>query len=164
MSRMVGTGSPGRSGAARLLLVAAAFAGGAAAGGFGAVLAFEAMGGTGSHARSASAAMENQHLDYVEIDNAFTTNLIDTGRFLQLRIAVSTTGGPATVAALGTHKLAVVSAVLGVLGDLGEADVSGGAAKARLRSKLRATINTVLRQKAGSTGIDEVFLTSLVIQ
>lgn len=145
-----------------ILLVVAAFAGGAAAGGAGAVMAFASMPG-GKHA-AALEPKEKAHLDYVEIDNAFTTNLVDTGRFLQLRIAVSTTGGPATVAALATHKLAIVSAVLGVLGDASEADVSGATAKAKLRRQLRLTIDTVLRQKAGVAGVDEVFLTSLVVQ
>ena len=145
-----------------VLLAVAAFAGGAAAGGTGAVMAFASMpGGKGV---AAAEPKEKAHLDYVEIDNAFTTNLVDTGRFLQLRIAVSTTGGPATVAALATHKLAIVSAVLGVLGDMSEADVSGAAAKAKLRRSLRETIDGVLRQKAGTAGIDEVFLTSLVVQ
>ncbi len=145
-----------------VLLVVAAFAGGAAAGGGGAVMAFASMpGGKGA---AAPEPKEKAHLDYVEIDNAFTTNLVDTGRFLQLRIAVSTTGGPATVAALATHKLAIVSAVLGVLGDASEADVSGAAAKAKLRRELRQIIDTVLRQKAGVAGVDEVFLTSLVVQ
>lgn len=149
-------------GTGRLVLITAAFAGGAAAGGAGAVMAFASMsGGPGAHA---AAKAEPARLEYVEIDNAFTTNLVDTGRFLQLRIAVSTTGGPATVAALTQHKLAVVGAVLGVLGDLSEADVAGGPAKAKLRRKLRETIDAVLRQKAGTAGIDEVYLTSLVVQ
>jgi len=151
-----------RAGAAKLLLVFAAFCGGAAAGGMGAVMAFASMpGDKGGHAE---AKAERAKLEYVEIDNAFTTNLTDTGRFLQLRIAVSTTGGPATLAALTQHKLAVVSAVLGVLGDLAEADVSGAVAKAKLRQRLRQAIDTVLRQKANVAGVDEVFLTSLVVQ
>ena len=150
-----------KASAGRLVLVVLAFAGGAAAGGAGAVMAFTALGGVGGHVAAKAGPAK---LDYVEIDNAFTSNLVDTGRFLQLRIAVSTTGGPATVAALTQHKLAVVGAVLSVLGDLSEADVSGGPAKAKLRRQLRETIDAVLRQKAGTAGIDEVFLTSLVVQ
>ncbi len=152
-----------RGGLVKVLAVAGAFAGGAAVGGAGAVIAFQSLGAAGG-GHDVARPKDKAPLDYVEIDNAFTTNLVDTGRFLQLRIAVSTTGGPATVTALAAHKLAVVSAVLGVLGDLAEADVSGAAAKAKLRAKLRATIDTVLRQKAGAAGIDEVFLTSLVVQ
>ena len=153
----------GKGGAAlKLLLVVAAAGGGAVAGGLGAVAALSGLpAGLTSHA---SPVKEVAPLAYVELDNAFTSNLVDTGRFLQLRIAVSTTGGPATVAALQQHKLAIVSAVLGVLGDLSEVDVSGAPAKAKLRLKLRETIDLVLRQKANTAGIDEVFLTSLVVQ
>lgn len=153
-----------KGGLVKILGVVAAFAGGAAAGGMGAVMAFQSMGGTSKGGHAPAASKEKANLEYVEIDNAFTTNLVDTGRFLQLRIAVSTTGGPATVTALATHKLAIVSAVLAVLGDLGEADVSGGPAKAQLRATLRAAIDGVLKQKAGAAGVDEVFLTSLVVQ
>ena len=154
---------PGKGGAAlKFLLIVAAFGGGAAAGGIGVVTAMGGLpGGSTGHA---SAAKAHEPLAYVELDNAFTSNLVDTGRFLQLRIAVSTTGGPETVAALTQHKLAIVSAVLGVLGDLSEADVAGGPAKAKLRLKLRETVDTVLRQKANTAGVDEVFLTSLVVQ
>ena len=148
-----------------LLLVVAAFAGGAAAGGAGAGIALASLGGMAGkgHAEAPEPAAPKK-LDYVELDTAFTSNLSDTGRYLQLRLAVSTTGGEAVVAALAQHKPAIVSAVIAVLGDLGEADISGAPAKARLKTKLRAAIDEVLRQKANLRGIDEVFLTSLVVQ
>ena len=103
-------------------------------------------------------------VDYVELDNAFTSNLADTGRYLQLRIAVSTAGGLPVTAALTQHKLAIVSAVLAVLGEVGEADVADRAAKTKLRASVRAAINDVLQRKAHITGVDEVFFTSLVVQ
>ena len=152
-------------GMAKIALIGLAFTGGAAAGGAGAGVALASLGGLpGAKPAATAAPRERAKLDYVEIDTAFTSNLTDTGRYLQLRIAVSTTGGPGVVAALGAHKPAVVSAVLGVLGDLAENDIAGHVAKARLKLQLRDAIDTVLRQKAGTGGIDEVFLTSLVVQ
>jgi len=151
-----------RKGGAAVLIVAA-FVGGAAAGGAGAGMALTAFGpAAGGHTKPAATVPHK--LDYVEIDNAFTSNLTDTGRYLQLRIAVSTTGGAPVVAALATHKLAIVSAVLGVLGDLAENDIADRRAKAKLKVQLREAVDTVLRQKAGGGSIDEVFLTSLVVQ
>ncbi len=153
-----------RGGAGKLVLIGLAFVGGAAAGGTGAGIAFASLGGLPGAKATAPVSREAAKLDYVELDTAFTSNLTDTGRYLQLRIAVSTTGGPAVVAALAAHKPAVVSAVLGVLGDLAENDIAGHAAKAKLRGQLRTAIDAVLRQKAKVGGIDEVFLTSLVVQ
>ncbi|QYE34428.1 flagellar basal body-associated FliL family protein [Polymorphobacter sp. PAMC 29334] len=103
-------------------------------------------------------------IEYIEIDNAFTSNLADTGRYLQLRIAVSNTGGPQVTAALAQHKLAIVSAVLAVLGEVGEADVADRAAKTKLRSTIRTAINDVLSRNAHVGGVDEVFFTTLVVQ
>lgn len=163
---------PRRQGLMRVLMLIAMFAAGIAAGGGGAVIALSQLGGiaalTGgatapkAHAEPAPAAPAK--LDYIELENAFTSNLIDTGRYLQLRIAVSTKGGPTVVAAMTEHKLAIVSAILAVLGEAGEADVADRVAKERLRANVRAAINDVLRRKAGTAGVDEVYFTSLVVQ
>lgn len=150
------------------MLILTAFAGGAAAGGSGAVIAVTQLGGLPLAGTKTKAAAKDEatpgKLDYVELDNAFTSNLIDTGRYLQLRIAVSTTGGPVVTAALLKHKLAIVSSVLAVLGEMGDSDIASRAAKDKLRTQVRTAINDVLRRKAGTSGIDEVYFTSLVVQ
>ncbi len=150
---------------AGVFMIIAAFVG-AAAGAGGAIVAIAKLqpGLLGAKAASAPAAAAAQPVDYVELDNAFTSNLADTGRYLQLRIAVSNTGGPPVTAAIAQHKLAIVSAVLAVLGEAREADVADRAAKAKLRGTIRAAINDVLEHKAHVAGIDEVFFTTLVVQ
>lgn len=148
------------SGAAVLLLAAAI---GGAVGG-GAAVVGAGLLGLGGAARHEAAAPLASPVEYIELDNSFTSNLTDTGRYLQLRLAVSTTGGAPVTAALAQHKLAVVSAVLAVLGELGEADIADRAAKDKLRGTVRTAINTVLRRQANVAGVDEVFFTSLVVQ
>lgn len=145
-------------------MVAAAFAG-AAAGSGGALMAVVTLqpGALGAKVAAAPVVAPTPVV-YVELDNAFTSNLADTGRYLQLRIAVSSTGGTPVTAALTQHKLAIVSAVLAVLGEAGEADVADRAAKTKLRASIRNAINDVLSRKAHVGGIDEVFFTSLVVQ
>ncbi|GGI92011.1 hypothetical protein GCM10007973_30280 [Polymorphobacter multimanifer] len=103
-------------------------------------------------------------IEYVEIDTPFTSNLVDTGRYLQVRLSVGTTAGPAVVAAVTRHKPAIISAVLGVLGEATEADVADRAAKDAMRVKVREAINAVLRGRGVAGAVDEVFFTSLVIQ
>jgi len=166
----VATTTPRKGGLGKALVIAAAFAVGAAAAGGGAAYAVLQLGRAPAAAASSSkpaeaaAAAAAAKLDYVELDNAFTSNLVDTGRYLQLKIAVSTTGGAPVMAALAKHRLAVVSAVLAVLSDLGESDIANRAAKDKLRRAVRNAINEVLRHKANVEGIDEVYITSLVVQ
>ena len=154
----------GKAALAKVAVIAVAFAGGAAAGGAGAVMAFASMAPVAKSEHGKTAEHIPSPVAYVEIDNAFTSNLTDTGRYLQLRIAVSTTGGEAVVAALTTHKPAIVAAVLAVLGDCAEADIADRAAKTRLKEQLRKAVDAVLKGKAEGAHIDEVFLTSLVVQ
>lgn len=103
-------------------------------------------------------------LAYVEIDNAFTANLSDSGRFVQLRIAVSTNGGEPVVEAVERHKLAIIAAVIEVLGAATEADLVRTGGRDRLAGAMRRAINDTLQRKAGLGGIDDVYLTSFIIQ
>lgn len=151
-------------GIGKVLLIMLAFVAGAGAGGFGVVMAVSQLGlggGGGGHAAAPVAVMPVQ---YVEIDNPFTSNLVDTGRYLQLRISVSTKGGEPVVAAIAQHKPAIISTVLSVLGELSEIDVADRPAKDKLRARLKTAINEVLAAKGVPGGVDEVFFTSLVVQ
>ena len=103
-------------------------------------------------------------LEYVEIDNSFTSNLRDTGRFMQVKIAVSTQGGKPVVDAVERHKVAIIAAVLGVLADTSEAELSAPNGRDALTRRMRIAINDLLQRKSGIAGIDDVFLTSFVMQ
>lgn len=149
-------------GMAKILFIALAFVAGAGAGGFGAVIGAGKLGVAGGHDEATPAVASA--VEYVEIDTAFTSNLVDTGRYLQVRLSVSTTAGPGVVAAIARHKPALVSAVLSVLGECSEADVADRAAKDKLRGRLLAAINETLAKKNVTPGVDEVFFTSLVVQ
>ena len=82
------------SGIGKTLFIVVASAVGAAAGGFGAVIAAGSLGiGGGGHAE-APAAPAHGPVEYIEIDQAFTSNLSDTGRYLQVRLSISQSGGP----------------------------------------------------------------------
>lgn len=157
-------GKKSRGGGLKALLTPLAFVAGAAAGGFGAAVGVTMYGGGGGGGHAAAPEAAHEPVEYVDVDNAFTSNLVDTGRYLQLRLSVSTTGGEEVVAALGTHKPALVSTVLSVLGELAEADVADRQAKDKLRARLKAAINDALHAKGVPGGIEEVFFTSLVVQ
>jgi flagellar basal body-associated protein FliL len=166
------TSKPAKGGGmGRALFVLLAFVAGAGAGGFGAVLGSGALGlgGIGGAEKAHEEAPASAPVEYVEIENAFTSNLVDTGRYLQVRLSVSTRGGETVVAAIGQHKPALISAVLSVLGECSEADVADRVAKDKLRARLKAVLNDTLKAKGvpgqgGPGAIDEVFFTSLVVQ
>ncbi len=101
---------------------------------------------------------------YLEIDHSFTANLTDTGRFLQLRIAVSTLGGDPVLQAVERHRLAIIAAVLAVLGETGEGEVVAPGGRDALARRMRAAINDVLQRKSGIAGIDDVFIVTFVLQ
>ncbi len=103
-------------------------------------------------------------LEYVPIDNSFTANLKDSGRFIQVKIAISTNGGSPVVEAVERHKVPIIAAVLGVLADTKETDLELPGGRDKLATSMRIVINDVLQRKSGVAGVDEVFITSFVLQ
>jgi flagellar basal body-associated protein FliL len=81
-----------------------------------------------------------------------------------VRLSLSQSGGSGVAAAIARHKPALVSAVLGVLGEAAEADVATREAKDRLRMRLKQAINETLKHNGVVGGIEDVFFTSLVVQ
>ncbi|MFN3591941.1 MAG: flagellar basal body-associated protein FliL [Thermaurantiacus sp.] len=103
-------------------------------------------------------------LEYLEIDNNFTSNMRDTGRFIQIRIAVSTHGGKPVLDAVERHRLAIISVVLNELATTTEAQLNAPGGRDDLTRRIRIAINDLLQRKSGIAGIDDVFLTSFVVQ
>lgn len=103
-------------------------------------------------------------LEYLEIDNNFTSNLKDTGRFIQVRIAVSTHGGRPVLEAVERHRLALISVVLAVLADTSESELAQPGGRDQLARRMRIAINDLLQRKSGIAGIDDVYITSFVVQ
>jgi flagellar basal body-associated protein FliL len=103
-------------------------------------------------------------LSYIELPNSFTANLKDSGRYVQVKIALSTHGGDPVSESVERHKVAIVAATLGVLADTTQADLDAPGGRDRLAGRMRIAINDVLQRKTGAAGIDDVLLTSYVVQ
>lgn len=153
-----------------VLMPILAFVAGAGAGGAGAGLAIMKFmpGAAGSDHDKAEAQAHDPApagpLEYIEIDNAFTSNLADSGRYLQVKLSLSTFGGPDAAKAVEKHRPALVSAVLAALGETTEKDVENTAGKDALRTRLKDVLNTALKGKGEPGLVEEVFFTSLVVQ
>lgn len=103
-------------------------------------------------------------LSYVELPNSFTSNLKGSGQFIQVKIALSTHGGAPVTEAVERHRVAIVAAVLQILADTTPADLEAAGGRDRLTTRMRIGINDVLQRKSGVAGVDDVFLTSFVVQ
>jgi flagellar FliL protein len=146
---------------ARLVVPLVMLVGGAAAGAAGAVFMPTLIP---MPAAETAPEPEVAPLQYVEIPTPYTANLKDTGRFVQVKIAISTQGGQPVVDAVERHRVAIVAEVLGVLTDTSEEQLSTAAGREALTRRMRLGINDVLQRKSGIAGVDDVFLTSFILQ
>ena len=102
--------------------------------------------------------------NYYTMDKDFTSNLRDSPHYVQIGIAVSTPYDDSVIENLKTNEIAVRSAILLVLGDATEDEVTTGDGKKRLAQQLVAAINATLKQKEGFGGISNVYFTNFVVQ
>lgn len=101
---------------------------------------------------------------YYQIPAPFTSNMSDSDAFAQISIAVSTYYDKRVVDAVQTHELAIRSAILLMLAQEQELDLSTPQGKERLQAKLVKIINSVLKDRTGYGGVDNVYFTNFVIQ
>lgn len=101
---------------------------------------------------------------YYQIPQPFTSNMVDTDSYAQISIAVGTYYDARVTQALQTHEMAIRSAILLLLAEQQEMQLATPAGKEALQSKLRDTVNSVLKQKTGYGGVDNVYFTNFVIQ
>lgn len=161
MAEPASTAAPeagGKKSRGKILILAAVVALALGVGG-GAAFAFF---GTGS-ARAERPA-EPKPIQYYEIKNSFTSNLRESDRLIQVKIAVSTTGGEEVLAALERHQPAIVAEVLSSLSSATEEQAESREGRERLGAQFRKDINGVLRRNGVHGEINHVYLTGLVLQ
>ena len=101
---------------------------------------------------------------YYTYDGDFTANLKGSDSLIQVSIAASTRRDGRVLMWQKEHELAIRSAVLAVLADTTEDEVSTIEGKARLQKRLTAAINKVLIDEEGFGGVDDVFFRSFIVQ
>jgi flagellar protein FliL len=103
-------------------------------------------------------------ITYFPVEQAFTANLADGSGFVQMGLSLSTYYDGKVIANIQRQIVPIRSAVLMILSEQDPGVVSTPAGKQMLQRQLTKAINSVLRQKEGFGGIDNVYFTSLVIQ
>lgn len=101
---------------------------------------------------------------YYEFPGNFTTNLLDSRKFLQVAIGVSTQYDETVIQNVETHQLALRSEVLGVISEFTEEAVQGKEGRDAIAARMRDAINVKLEELEGFGGIGGVHFTSFVLQ
>ena len=101
---------------------------------------------------------------YYEFPGSFTTNLMNSRKFLQISVGVSTQYDDRVMANVEAHELALRSEILGTMSEFTEESIQGKAGRQALAASLQAAINTKLEALENFGGIDEVHFTSFVLQ
>ena len=96
---------------------------------------------------------------YYEFPGSFTTNLMNSRKFLQISVGVSTQYDDRVMANVEAHQLALRSEILGT-----EESIQGKAGRQALAASLQDAINSKLELLENFGGIDEVHFTSFVLQ
>ena len=101
---------------------------------------------------------------YHEFAGTFTTNLSGSRKMLQVGIGVSTQYDDTVMMNVEWHQLALRSVILGVISNFSEEDVKGSAGREMLAVSIRDAINGKLEALENFGGIEEVHVTSFVLQ
>jgi flagellar FliL protein len=101
---------------------------------------------------------------YFEFPGTFTTNLMNSRKFLQVGIGVSTQYDDTVMGHVEAHQLALRSEILNTMSEFSEEGIQGKAGREALALALRDSINTKLIALEDFGGIQEVHFTSFVLQ
>ena len=101
---------------------------------------------------------------YFEFTGTFTTNLMNSRKFLQVGLGVSTQYDDKVMANVEAHQLGLRSEILNTISEFSEADIQGKAGREQLAKALTESINQKLIALEDFGGVQEVHFTSFVLQ
>ena len=101
---------------------------------------------------------------YFEFPGTFTTNLMNSRKFLQVGLGVSTQYDDTVMANVEAHQLALRSEILNAISEFSESDIGGKNGREQLAKALTDAINNKLVALEDFGGVTEVHYTSFVLQ
>ncbi len=101
---------------------------------------------------------------YFEFPGNFTTNMKGSRRFVQTAIGLATQYDKRVIENVQRHEVAIRSEVLAVLAEQTEADLVGVDNRRRIQGLIKDAINRVLLERTDFGGIENVYITALVMQ
>ncbi len=101
---------------------------------------------------------------YFEFPGNFTTNLRGSRRFAQMSVALATQYDKKVIENVQKHEVAIRAEVLALLAEQTEADVIGVDNRKKLQVLIRDAINKLLNERVSFGGVEDVYITALVLQ
>lgn len=101
---------------------------------------------------------------YYEFPDKFTTNLLDSRKFLQMGLSVSTQYDASVIENVEMHTQALRSEILTIMGEFSEESIQGKAGRDALSKRIKEAINVKLDELEGFGGIEDVYFSSFVLQ
>ena len=101
---------------------------------------------------------------YFEFPGTFTTNLMNSRKFLQVGVGVSTQYDDTVMGNVDAHQLALRSEILNTMSEFSEADIQGKSGREELAKALADSVNEKLISLEDFGGVSEVHFTSFVLQ
>lgn len=103
-------------------------------------------------------------ITYFPIEQPFTSNLADGESFVQIGLSLSTYYDGRLIQNLKRQMIPIRSQVLTVLSTQNAEVLASPEGREMLQTQLTREINAVLRKKEGFGGIDNVYITQMVVQ
>ncbi len=101
---------------------------------------------------------------YFEFPGNFTTNLRGSKRFVQVSIGLATQYDKKVIENVQKHEVAIRAEILALVAEQSEVEVVGVENRKRLQNSIRDVINRVLTERTDFGGIENVYITALVMQ
>jgi flagellar FliL protein len=101
---------------------------------------------------------------YFEFPGNFTTNLRGSRRFAQMSVALATQYDKKVIENVQKHEVAIRAEVLALLAEQSETDVIGVENRKKLQVLIKDAINKLLNERVSFGGVEDVYITALVLQ
>jgi flagellar FliL protein len=101
---------------------------------------------------------------YLELQREFLANVSNSRKVIQVQVAVMTNFDERVFANVTKHEFALRSAVLDLMRQVTEADLTKTNFRRELATNIKAEMNSVLEKYEDFGGIEEVYFTTFVVQ
>ena len=101
---------------------------------------------------------------YFEFPGNFTTNLRGSKRFVQISIGLATQYDKKVIENVQKHEVAIRAEVLALIAEQSEPEIVGVDNRRRMQNLIKDAINRVLTERTEFGGIENVYITALVMQ
>ncbi len=101
---------------------------------------------------------------YYEFPGNFTSNLRNSGKFLQVGIGISTQYDDSVIGRVEDHQLTLRSGILMVMSQFSEEDIQGKTGRDALAKAILVELNSILEKLEGFGGIENIYFTSFMLQ